>query len=258
MLQDEKSRDNRFWKFQAIFWLVAGIALFLSGTSQTTILIAFVRNVYLTIAGFMSGFFLSHMLDRWKVRGAVFQLGVALVLAYALGVLIVVVINPVSYGMQGTALGDITGSMWFAGTLNFALVLLVWCILYLFFFQTMLLQTRAPKGETSLAVEKGREKRTIPARKILCLKAAGDYVEVYTADEDFLKRGTLSSVTQALNKNGFDFLQVHRSAVVNMDHVTGMEGRSKGSCDLILTNGRRITSGRTYQADIAARFADGI
>ena len=52
-------RTTGFWWFQAIFWSVAGTALFISGATQMPLVQALVRNLYLLLAGFMSSFFLA-------------------------------------------------------------------------------------------------------------------------------------------------------------------------------------------------------
>ena len=49
------------WKFLVGYWLVLGVALFLSGLSQGPLTISLVRNLYLLVAGFLAC--LLHPLD---------------------------------------------------------------------------------------------------------------------------------------------------------------------------------------------------
>lgn len=57
--------------------------------------------------------------------------------------------------------------------------------------------------------------------EIVWLKADGDYTTIYTIDKNFLVDTTLKDFSMKLNPESF--LRVHRSAVVNLNHITRIE-----------------------------------
>jgi two-component system LytT family response regulator len=69
-----------------------------------------------------------------------------------------------------------------------------------------------------------RDKRgliPLPVEEIVRLKAEGDYTKIYTKDKSFLVDSTLKDFSTKLNPE--NFLRVHRSAVVNLNHITRIE-----------------------------------
>jgi len=86
----------------------------------------------------------------------------------------------------------------------------------------------APKPDVLvLEGENKTEKLTLVRSELLFIKAADNYVELYLNKNNrldrHLLRGTLSGMTAQLDE---DFLQVHRSYIVNLNHVTEMSGKS--------------------------------
>jgi len=56
---------------------------------------------------------------------------------------------------------------------------------------------------------------------IFLLQAYGDYVRIYTGEKKYVTKGKLSLVKSELPDN---FLQVHRSYIINLNHLKYMEG----------------------------------
>lgn len=86
----------------------------------------------------------------------------------------------------------------------------------------------APKPDVlSLEGENKTEKLTLIRSELLFIKAADNYVELYVNKNDrldrHLLRGTLSGMATQLDE---DFLQVHRSYIVNINQVTEISGKS--------------------------------
>ena len=112
------ARSRDFWLFQAIFWLIAGTLLFVSGATQMPVFEALVRNGFLLVAGFLTSFFLAMVIDelRWLqiLRLRITAYG----LAYGVAVFCVVVINAISYGLRDVAFSDMRFGQWFSGAMN--------------------------------------------------------------------------------------------------------------------------------------------
>ena len=81
--------------------------------------------------------------------------------------------------------------------------------------------------------------------EIYWIQARDDVVRVHLADSAYDVRETLSHLESRLP--GSTFLRVHRSVIVNTTHVRAAEPFDQGDQMLILRNGKRITSGRSYR-----------
>ncbi len=92
-----------------------------------------------------------------------------------------------------------------------------------------LANTLAPKPDVIVLFgENKTEKLTILRSELLLLKAADNYVEVFLQKgktiERRMLRSTLSKLATQLEDD--NFMQVHRSFIVNMSKVVAMEGKS--------------------------------
>lgn len=89
-----------------------------------------------------------------------------------------------------------------------------------------------------------RDKRgliPLPIDEIVWLKADGDYTTIYTADKNFLVNTTLKDFSTKLNPE--NFLRVHRSAVVNLNHITRI-GEDNRRLILYMKGGAEIQASR--------------
>ncbi|MEO7367594.1 MAG: LytTR family DNA-binding domain-containing protein [Gemmatimonadaceae bacterium] len=81
--------------------------------------------------------------------------------------------------------------------------------------------------------------------EIYWIQARDDVARVHLADSAYDVREPLSHLEGRLP--GATFLRVHRSVIVNTSHVRAAEPFDQGDQLLILRNGKRITSGRSYR-----------
>lgn len=81
--------------------------------------------------------------------------------------------------------------------------------------------------------------------EIYWIQARDDVARVHLADSAYDVREPLSHLEARLPGTGF--LRVHRSVIVNTAHVRAAEPFDQGDQLLILRNGKRITSGRSYR-----------
>jgi two-component system LytT family response regulator len=81
--------------------------------------------------------------------------------------------------------------------------------------------------------------------EIYWIQARDDVARVHLADSAYDVREPLSHLEARLPGSGF--LRVHRSVIVNTAHVRAAEPFDQGDQLLILRNGKRITSGRSYR-----------
>ncbi len=103
-------------------------------------------------------------------------------------------------------------------------------------------QPRNGSSSTPLFVKDGYEWVSIQPDQVLYLESADNYVKVCQAQQTLLIRSTLPELLELLPAG--NFMRVHRSFVVNRQHVERM-GRSD-----IQVRGRQIPIGSSYRAQL--------
>ncbi len=89
-----------------------------------------------------------------------------------------------------------------------------------------------------VAVKQGQKVTVIPVEDILFLQAEGDYVMIYTAKNRYLKEQTMKTFESELPKNRF--IRVHRSYIVNVEAILGIETNEKQQHLLLLKGGYEV------------------
>ena len=249
---DTQFRTPRFWWFQLVFWGLAGTLLFVSGAKQMPFLQALVRNLFLLFAGFLSSFFLAILIDELRWLATLRLRIVSYLCAYIIALLCVVAINAITFTMRGVELGDISGSQWFSGTLNLALVYAFWA--ELFIQQVYILPEAAPArpAPDKLVLEHAGAMVQVPVDEVDAIIGAGDYVEVCTAERKYLYRQTLQALEDMLGQA--QFVRVHRSRLVNGNRVSSVAPLGKGRYQIRLAGGQAVNSSRGYSDAVRSAF----
>ena len=84
------------------------------------------------------------------------------------------------------------------------------------------------------------------------IEGAGNYVRVHTAGEEHLHRQTLAILHARLDPR--HFARIHRSAIVRLDAIAQIEGRSSGGSEVELRGGVRLAVSRRYRRELLARL----
>jgi len=103
---------------------------------------------------------------------------------------------------------------------------------------------------THLACSLGRKKVNLPLKNIEWIETADHYLQLHTLSESYLKRATLEQMTKQLAP---DFFRIHRRYLINSAAVSHAEQEGKAFF-LLLKSGTRLRVGKSYQAQIKARF----
>ena len=88
----------------------------------------------------------------------------------------------------------------------------------------------------------------IPYRDILWIDAAGDYMCVHTNAETFVMRARMKSLINDVLPDGF--LRIHKSTIVNLQHVTRLEPLINSEYKLLLVNNKSLKVSRTYSKQL--------
>lgn len=101
-----------------------------------------------------------------------------------------------------------------------------------------------------ITVRTGARTQLVPVAGVDYFEAEENYVRVRTGDRSYLIRDTLSGLVERLDPA--QFTRVHRSLIVQTSRVVEAESLVGGEYVLLLSTGRKLTSGRKYRAAVQA------
>ncbi|HEY6251942.1 MAG TPA: LytTR family DNA-binding domain-containing protein [Candidatus Angelobacter sp.] len=103
--------------------------------------------------------------------------------------------------------------------------------------------TAAQKGERIL-VKSGGRILFLRVREIQWIEAAANYVRLYVGDQSHLLREKIGAMEERLDSNLF--VRIHRSFIVNAEHIREIQPCGNSEYLLVLKNGRSLPVGRSY------------
>jgi two-component system, LytTR family, response regulator len=86
----------------------------------------------------------------------------------------------------------------------------------------------------------------LPVSEIRWIGAEENYVRIFTEEETHLLRETMGRLEERLDPQLF--LRVHRSAIVNLQHVKEVRTESDGETAVVLVNGQKVPMSRSYRS----------
>ncbi len=99
-----------------------------------------------------------------------------------------------------------------------------------------------------LLSERGRVV-VLVTRDIEFIQAAAKHVRLFAGGRCFSLRYTLAQLETRLDPGSF--VRVHRSTLVNVDHIAEMHPMFHGDCELVMRRGTRLTLSRRYRERLA-------
>ncbi|HSJ25537.1 MAG TPA: LytTR family DNA-binding domain-containing protein [Longimicrobiales bacterium] len=101
-----------------------------------------------------------------------------------------------------------------------------------------------------LVVPSGHRSVFIRTEQIDWIEAERNYVRVHTGDRSYSLRENLSRMESALDPARF--CRIHRSTIVNIDSIQAVESLFRGEYLVVLHDGTRLTSSRSYRGRMNA------
>jgi two-component system LytT family response regulator len=92
----------------------------------------------------------------------------------------------------------------------------------------------------------------IPADDIACIEAFDYYIKIHYEGIFKLTRIPLKNIIPRLPVD--QFIRVHRSFVINMNHINQLEKRGKGETVAILRSGQEVRVSDTYKKELLKRI----
>lgn len=94
-----------------------------------------------------------------------------------------------------------------------------------------------------ILVRDGNEVHVIPVADIMYIEAADDYVAIQTGAKTFIKQDRLHNLEDLLDSS--QFCRIHRSYLLNISYLAGIESETKDSKTAILKNETRLQISRS-------------
>lgn len=109
------------------------------------------------------------------------------------------------------------------------------------------------RPERFLVRKLGRE-FLVAAGDIEWLQASGNYVNLRVAGHDYPLRSTIVGIVERLDPERF--ARIHRSYIVNLDHVASIEPLETGDARVHMRDRSVLPGSRTYRQALRARVGD--
>lgn len=88
----------------------------------------------------------------------------------------------------------------------------------------------------------------VNAVDVVRIKADGKYIELYANEKKHLIRETMQNIEKKLDPE--KFIRVHRSVIVNVDHVKEIRHFYKNEYSFLMSNGEKLNSSSTYRKNL--------
>ena len=115
-----------------------------------------------------------------------------------------------------------------------------------------LLKKDLPEKVERLVIKSAGQVLFVKISEIDWIEAADYYVCLHVAKKTHLLRQSLFEVDQELDQTSF--CRIHRSAIVNLDRVRGIEVNEDGGHNVLLDDGTRLRLSRRYSKQLQARL----
>ena len=104
---------------------------------------------------------------------------------------------------------------------------------------------KTPQKDQYIYIKDGYDNIKIRLNDILYLKKDGNYITYYTAQKSIISRQTIQ---QALDVLGEDFMQIHKSFIVNLQKIEAFSAQS------VSILGNRLPIGLSFKKELARRI----
>ena len=108
------------------------------------------------------------------------------------------------------------------------------------------------KKSHRLTLKCGGRSIFVAADDIIWAKSASNYVEVKTPTAQHLARATLGSIERQLGDAGAKAVRVHRSWIVNTDHISRIDPTGEGDVKIEMKDGAVVPGSRRYRERLPA------
>lgn len=117
--------------------------------------------------------------------------------------------------------------------------------------RALLEEVRGDRGYLQrLVVPTGHRSVFIRTEEIDWIEAERNYIRLHVGGRAYQLRENLSRIESALDPT--TFCRIHRSTIVNIDRIQAVESLFRGEYLVVLHDGTKLTSGRSYRRNLHA------
>ncbi|MFH2003219.1 MAG: LytTR family DNA-binding domain-containing protein [Bacteroidota bacterium] len=88
----------------------------------------------------------------------------------------------------------------------------------------------------------------VKTKDIIRIKAAGKHLDIKTGEKNHLIRKTMNQIETTLDPD--QFIRIHRSAIINIDHIKEIQYWYKNEYIFIMSNNEKIASSSSYRKNL--------
>lgn len=103
-----------------------------------------------------------------------------------------------------------------------------------------------------IVIKDGSEIKILPLEEISHIEAYDDYVKIHIGPKYHLKKKTMNFYEKTLKEE--HFVRIHRSYLLNIQHLTKIESFEKNSYVAIVKSGERLPISRSNYADLKQKL----
>lgn len=109
-------------------------------------------------------------------------------------------------------------------------------------------QHQSQSFTANLFVQKTEKLVNLPVQNIISLEASGDYTIISTANDQFVSSSGITKLATRLDP--LIFIRIHRSTIININHLQELEKHSNGTLSVVLNNKKSYSVSRSYAKTI--------
>lgn len=157
------------------------------------------------------------------------------------------------------------GQTFYYGLTEYSFVLLISYTVSFFVFEKLKRKTNHHKNIPNVLIEDnpqsfiqsfsltdGDRHLKIETKDIQFLTANNPYVTIHHLEKRYLYNETLKAISQKMDSR--IFVRIHKSSVVNLNHVQYYKSRLNGDYDLTMKDGSVVRLSRNFAADFKSKF----
>lgn len=247
--------DRRYIFVLLLFWSVVGLLMFINGLRYGHWEVAMIRNIYLPVIGAILCVPISLLIDNFQEKSNRIKVTLIIVLAFLCSVLLGVFLNPLTLSLLGAGPENYTLAAMTNQMIIYFILFCVWSWLYDFklgFKQAQdssFTEQESPKTKLYYfeVLDKGQLIK-VTSSSVSAITANGDYVNIHTGNQTYLFNGRMNNLTEQLEPYGFT--RIHRSTLVNSQHIKTVVKLGKGRYKIGLLQGATFDSSKTWQSNV--------
>lgn len=251
-----KSREEQFWRWQFLGWLIYGVAMFIAAVQELPPTEALVNKSVNTLIGFGLSCSLRALYLRALGSGHKESAVLAMLVACCVagGLLWSALANFAFWSYMGFDLSAVKPANLFAWSLTHMFALLAWVAMFVGaqyaqrlrdVVTTGLPTTRERSEPDALVFRSDGELTRLQQSQIVSIEAARNYSCIVSDLGTHVVRMPLATVERKLSPDRF--LRVHRSAIIAIDRVKSLRVLPAQDAIATLLDGREIKVSRAYK-----------